>query len=573
MEEEKIIKINKKITMDIKKLCLDEKLNLLIQMNKLYNSEKREVDQKLKKRTESQFFEKTFKIKKDLYKKEFKITEPLKSQNVVQLENFKQILKNRKDINFLKIPLLLKEFNFPEYKKLITELCLSIGEIDDIFEQLTKILTNLYINKKNDLHDKTLDLIISVLENNIENLEVKNLGQKFDDFIMNIPIVNNKLVHLCFKISQMENCDSKALAFLSVILEDKKDAVFYAVKSGKSEILKKIDTFFKNDKIYGELIIPTAKKNFEDYLVELEEKRKSGEILEKSEEDFKKIVLPLLMCTLKENSLLHDILRNYGKLPEKEANFLETKIAKLVEKTIKKHVEIEQILDLLTDEILKDEGEIKKYNNIFKNIIKIFKSESSIKKKLMEVLKIKFEKDKRTFLHIFSEIDNSLILEIILEKYKTNQNLKKINISNIIKTWKIEPTDIIFNLAFSEFQKQDYSICEKFFKEFYELYKNIIDRKITVEKIIKNIDKEIPLLIIHINFIFANDNFKEQKSIDPFIEIFKIGIEKKLYDEKFFWERLLMFCAFDRIIAQETIEILLPEKYKRRFYDQLSRYV
>lgn len=65
-----------------------------------------------------------------------------------------------------------------------------------------------------------------------------------------------------------------------------------------------------------------------------------------------------------------------------------------------------------------------------------------------------------------------------------------------------------------------------------------------------------------IAYIFANDDHRQSKSVDKYASIFKYGLELKLWDDKFFWDLLIKFCGFDRIIAEESIAKLLPEKKK-----------
>ena len=360
--------------------------------------------------------------------------------------------------------------------------------------------------------------------------------------------------------------DSRSTTIVSLaLLRSTEEAIQLSVKSGKGTILKTLSSNFKNQSIFKTVIIPTAVQLFKK-LIENRDKYEN-----KSEAKVKAKLTPFFLCIMSESSLFDILLEDYDKLPVKARKIVDDKFESLVKAGLKSRERVVRTFEKLVIDI-EETTDVKSKAKLVLKTMKALRSKKMLLNTLLAVMQEFFENKLEMFLKLFMELESRLIFKFIFRSYKITETIDRV--MEIRSTWNLDLSSFILGLVFTEIDSKDTDILLNLLNEFLDENQSSLNttelNNLLVKKISKT-ERGFPSMAAFLSYYLAKLDRKNSKSIDSHTEVFKIGIQRESFDDSLFWKHMLKFCWLDRIIAEETISVLLPDGVRKRFFDEYNK--
>lgn len=96
------------------------------------------------------------------------------------------------------------------------------------------------------------------------------MGPIWDDFILNLPLLPEKIVEVSFQITSIPEVESDSLPILAEIMPSKDLVIQMAVRTAKKNVLIRIQKSFLDTPYFDKIVVKTSEKIFEEYLAQFQ---------------------------------------------------------------------------------------------------------------------------------------------------------------------------------------------------------------------------------------------------------------------------------------------------------------
>ncbi len=326
---------------------------------------------------------------------------------------------------------------------------------------------------------------------------------------------------------------------------------------------------YKNHSFFDEIVIPLSLSRFEKLSKNRE--KYEGTI---SETKVKELTSPILMILLKRPELLQKVLLIYFDICKEGVLFFNGKLEQLLKGVIKEAKQIEELSTFIFAQYIGKPSENRILNLIYK-LISVAKHKTAHYKVFIESLKNFYKNHMHQFFSLMGNIDTKVIVDIFISFFENESNYEHLNLEQVFNQWMINVEDFILSLCFSEKQQKRFTLCASLLDNIMKAQSAAIDTRLIFGNILTSYKeaelKELPPMIVYCGLLFAEKDKRDRKTVDFYLDIFKEGISKGMYNNDLFWQFLLRYCIMDRIIAEETVASLLPENLQLEFFDQYRK--
>lgn len=341
-----------------------------------------------------------------------------------------------------------------------------------------------------------------------------------------------------------------------------------AVKAGKPSVLKILYNCIKDTQLYDTNFVATSVRLF-DQLV------KNGDKYEgKADEAVKRKIYPIIRCLVNRPDLFIIITDNYKELKPEAKKMIDEKFDQLVQIVFNNKERIVKLLGGLISKIdEKNPESLKEDTKLIVKIVNALKNKKNLGKIVLNIIVELFETKISTFLNVFSNIDPHLVYQMVFKKYRQSQSIE--DVLAVYKMWDANPIDFTTGLTLLSVAADDMPFLVTLLNSLLAVTHSQIDKKELNSKIIAKINggegKDFSLAAVFVILKIAEYEYKDNRPIDQYLEIFRKGISNQYYNNSMFWKYLLEFCKLDRVLAEETISGMLPEDKRQEFHEDYRR--
>lgn len=371
------------------------------------------------------------------------------------------------------------------------------------------------------------------------------------------------MINLTYKISKLPETTCDALVLICLIGIEVDKCLTLSVKTGKTHLLKLINTHFRTKPNFENIVVKIAKNRFS----ELRLKREKFDI-QIDEAKIKRLVSPIIMVLVSKPEMIEEVLSEYFDICNEGARYFENKLEKLLPQIVKSRDQVERLFKFLLAKFKLD-SQSTRVMNLLKRLANVAKQHTHYYRTFLECLQDFFKKDAISFNILRQSFDTQVLFDFIILFYENDLSYFSENLKDSFLTWKIKIEEFFKFTAFTEKQHRSFELCSKFCNDLIAWNIDTLNIRSIYQYLYGEFRskefKEFPVMLSHIALIFAKIDKEWGNSVEFYLDVFREGINSNQCSNLAFWNCLIGYCSLDRIIAEETIRHLLPEVKQKEF--------
>lgn len=382
-----------------------------------------------------------------------------------------------------------------------------------------------------------------------------------------VPKITFKFVELTYKISKQGHLICESLAHIALMGFFVEECLTFAVKTGKSHLLKMLNEYFRNSQFFESIIVKTAHLQFRKL-------KSQKDIIDNkvSEETLKKLISPIIMVLVNKPELLEEILNEYFEICSDGAKYFENKLEMLLQQIVKSKEHVKRVFGFLLLKF-KEDPSVVRVIGLIKRLSNVVKGHSSYYRTFIECLHEFYKNETQVFALLRPNLEIQVLFDFIILMYETNIDYFNQHLTQIWSDWAIRIEDFFKFTAFTEKQFKNFDLCAKFCNDLISWNASILNARSVFQylysefrsNVLAGNFKEFPVMMAHIALMFARMDREKGSSIEVYLDIFREGINANQCSNPVFWNCLIGFCMLDKIIAEEAVRHLLPEGKQKEF--------